>query len=177
MRRYYVTDRRRADVVACAERAIADGVDMIQVREKDLGTRALLALVERIVLAARGSETKVLVNDRLDVAIAAGADGVHLPANGLRVADVRPLIQLVGVSTHTVDEVIAAESDGADFVVFGPVFDTPGKTAVGLERLRAITRQVSIPVFAIGGVHSGNAAMVLRAGAAGIAGIRAFQND
>lgn len=175
MRRCYVTDRTRGDVIACARRALADGVDMVQVREKDLDARRLLELVRQVVRLARGSPTQVLVNDRLDVALAAGADGVHLPADGLPAAAVRGMVGRVGVSTHTLDEVRRAEAGGADFIVFGPVFDTPGKTAVGVDRLREAVRAVRTPVYAIGGVTMENAARVVDAGAAGIAGIRLFQ--
>src|SRR5262245_39216663 len=102
MIRYYVTDRRHADIVACAERAVRDRVDMIQIREKDLSTRDLLDLVCRIRDVAAGTKTRVLVNDRLDVVLAAGVDGVHLPGSGLPVNRVRPLVKLLGVSTHGV---------------------------------------------------------------------------
>src|SRR5215813_7186606 len=122
MIRYYVTDRHQADVVACATRAVRDGVDMIQIREKDLSARALFELVCQIRDLAAGSKTRVLVNDRLDVALAAGVDGVHLPGDGLPAERVRPLIKVLGVSTHTVEEAIAAEKSAADFIVFGPIF-------------------------------------------------------
>jgi thiamine-phosphate pyrophosphorylase len=148
---------------------------MIQVREKDLPAADLFALVCKVRDLAAGSKTRVLVNDRLDIALAAGIDGVHLPANGLPAERVRPLIKLLGVSTHTVEEAIAAERAGADFIVFGPIFESPGKSAVGLEPLRKVAGSVKIPVLAIGGITVDNAGEVLNAGAAGIAGIRLFQ--
>ena len=175
MIRYYVTDRRQADVVACAARAIHDGVDMIQVREKDLSTHDLFQLVCRIRDLAAGTKTRVLVNDRLDLAMAAGVDGVHLPGDGLPPDRVRPFIKLLGVSTHSVVEAVAAEKAQADFIVFGPIFDSPGKTAVGLDPLRAVIAAVKIPVIAIGGITAANMREVLHVGAAGIAGIRLFQ--
>ena len=175
MIRYYVTDRRQGDVLASAARAVRDGVDMIQVREKDLPAAALLDLVCRIRDLAAGTLTRVLVNGRLDVALASGIDGVHLPANGLPAGRLRPWVKLVGVSTHTVEEAIAAETSYADFIVFGPVFDSPGKTRVGLEPLRRVVASVRIPVLAIGGITGENTREVLAAGAAGIAGIRLFQ--
>src|SRR5262245_44659209 len=138
MIRYYVTDRHQGDVVASAERAVGDGVDMIQVREKDLPTRQLFNLVSKIRDIATGTKTRVLVNDRLDVALASNIDGVHLPSNGLPAGRVRPLVRILGVSTHTIEDAIAAETAHANFIVFGPVFDTPGKTAVGLEPLRRV---------------------------------------
>ena len=176
MIRYYVTDRRQGDVLACASRAIRKGVDMIQVREKDLAARDLFDLVYKIRDIAAGSKTRILVNDRLDIAIAAGVDGVHLPSNGLPAERVRPLVKLLGISTHTLDEAIHAEWTGADFIVFGPIFDTPGKRPVGLEPLRTVASQLKIPVLAIGGIKEENSKDVLDAGAAGIAGIRLFQS-
>jgi thiamine-phosphate pyrophosphorylase len=176
MIRYYVTDRRRGDVLSSAARAVRDGVDMIQVREKDLAARELLDLVSKVRDLAAGTKTRVLVNDRLDVALAAGIDGVHLPSNGLPPERVRRFVSVLGVSIHSVDEGLRAERAGADFVVFGPVFESPGKTAVGLEPLRNVAASLKIPVLAIGGVTTANAGDVLSAGAAGIAGIRLFQS-
>jgi thiamine-phosphate diphosphorylase len=175
MIRYYVTDRRLGDIVACAARAVQDGVEMIQVREKDMSAIDLLDLVTKIRDLAAGTKTRVLVNDRLDVALAAAVDGVHLPANGLPPHRVRPLIKMMGVSVHTLAEATAAEQAGADFTVFGPVFESPGKTPVGLEPLRKVVSSVAIPVLAIGGITASNSQSVLDAGAAGIAGIRLFQ--
>jgi thiamine-phosphate pyrophosphorylase len=175
MTRCYVTDRRSGDVLASAARAIRDGVEMIQVREKDLSGRDLFDLVCRIRDLAAGTQTRVLVNDRLDIALAAKVDGVHVPSNGLPPYRVRPFVQLLGVSTHAIQQAIDAEQAHADFIIFGPVFDSPGKTAVGLEPLRKITAAVRIPVLAIGGMTCANAQEVLDANAAGIAGIRLFQ--
>ena len=178
MIRYYVTDRRGGDILSCAARAVRDGIDMIQVREKDLPARDLLDLVSKIRDLAAGTKTRILVNDRLDVALAAGIapiGGVHLPGNGLPPDKVRPLVKVLGVSIHSLDEGLRAERAGADFVVFGPVFDSPGKTAVGLEPLKEVAASLKIPVLAIGGVTVENADEVLKAGAAGIAGIRLFQ--
>jgi thiamine-phosphate pyrophosphorylase len=177
MIRYYVTDRRQGDVLLYVERAIRDGIEMIQVREKDLPSRELYELVNKIRGLAAGTKTRVLVNDRLDVALAAGIDGVHLPSSGLPPALVRPLVKLLGVSTHSVSEAIEAEKAHADFIVFGPVFDSPGKTSVGLEPLKEVVSSVGIPVLAIGGITAANAGEVRKAGAAGIAGIRLFQMD
>ena len=177
MIRYYVTDRGQCDVIAAARRAVERGIDMIQVREKDLDTPDLLDLVRKVVTLADGSMTRVLVNDRLDVALAAGVAGVHLPANGLPVVQVRPLVDLLGVSTHTPEETVQAERAGADFVVFGPVFDTPGKTPVGVGRLKQVCSAVCIPVLAIGGINDENTPLVMEAGASGIAAIRLFQED
>jgi thiamine-phosphate pyrophosphorylase len=177
MIRYYVTDRRQGNVLASAARAVREGIDMIQVREKDLPASELFDLVCKVRDLAAGSKTRVLVNDRLDIALAAGIDGVHLPSNGLPAERVRPFVKLLGVSTHTVEEAFAAQKAGADFIVFGPIFDSPGKSAVGLEPLKKVAASVKIPILAIGGISAANADEVLRAGAAGIAGIRLFQSE
>lgn len=175
MIRCYVTDRRRGDLLSHVNAAIRDGVDIIQVREKDLDARELFELVCRVRDAASGTRTKILVNDRLDIAIAANIDGVHLPANGLPADRVRPLVRLLGCSTHTLDEALEAESARADFVIFGPVFETPGKSPVGMGALRKVCAAVHVPVLAIGGITLENTNEVLAAGASGIAAIRLFQ--
>ena len=174
MIRYYVTDRRQGDVLAYAGRAIANGVEMIQVREKDLPARELLDVVCKVRDLAAGTRTRILVNDRLDIALAAAIDGVHLPADGLPPERVRPLVKILGVSTHTLEEALDAERAGADFIVFGPIFETPGKTAIGLEPLSDVASRVKIPILAIGGITAANSQQVLNAGASGIAGIRLF---
>jgi thiamine-phosphate pyrophosphorylase len=177
MIRCYVTDRRGGDLLSCVTAAVREGVDMIQVREKDLEARALYELVCRVRDAASGTSTKILVNDRLDIALAAKVDGVHLPGNGLPASRVRPFVRLLGCSTHSLEESLQSERDGADFIIFGPVFETPGKTPVGLDALRQVTSAVRIPVLAIGGISRENTKDVVDAGAAGIAAIRLFQED
>jgi thiamine-phosphate diphosphorylase len=175
MIRYYVTDSSRGDVIDYAARAIRDGVDMIQIREKDLTGRELFELACKIRDIASGTHTRILINDRLDIALAAEIDGVHLPGNGLPAEKVRPFVRVLGVSVHSVPEALQAERDSADFVVFGPVYDSPGKTPVGLEPLRQVVEAVKIPVLAIGGITIENSAEVLKTGASGFAGIRLFQ--
>jgi thiamine-phosphate pyrophosphorylase len=181
---YAITDRRALpgqDPLPFVERAVAAGIDLIQIRERDLSTRELLALVEAAVECARGRETRILVNDRLDVALAAGAAGVHLPAHGLPVAAVRQRYPelLIGASTHNLDELRRAEEGGADFVVFGPVYETPSKKKygppLGLEKLAEAARATRFPVLALGGVGRENAGDCLGAGAAGLAAISLFQ--
>jgi len=190
----YVTDRRgfgakelnAADLLLeTIARAADAGVDAIQLREKDLGGRALLELARASV--ARAARAKILVNDRLDVALAAGAAGVHLGGQSVPVADVakfraagRTLPEfLIGRSCHSLEEALQAELDGADYVFFGPVFATPSKAQYGApqgtEALAGVCRRVRIPVLAIGGITLENAASCIAAGAAGIAAIRLFQ--
>jgi thiamine-phosphate pyrophosphorylase len=177
MIRYYVTDRQQGDIPLFAARAVREGVDMIQVREKDMPARDLFELVCKVRDLAAGTKTRVLVNDRLDVALAAGVDGVHLPSHGLPADRVRPLVKLLGISTHSLQDAMTAEQARADFIVFGPIFDTPGKSAIGLAPLREVAAAVRIPVLAIGGITKANTQQILATGAAGIAGIRLFQMD
>jgi thiamine-phosphate pyrophosphorylase len=175
MLRCYVTDRRHGNLLLHVKKAVRDGVDFIQIREKDLQARALFDLVCQVRDAAEGTDTKILVNDRLDIAVAAGITGVHLPGSGLPTARVRPLVKILGRSVHTVEEALQAQHEGADYVIFGPIFETPGKKPVGLEVLRTVTAAVKIPVLAIGGITRENTSDVIAAGAAGIAAIRLFQ--
>jgi thiamine-phosphate pyrophosphorylase len=175
MIRCEVTDRRQGDLLHHVARAVAEGIDMIQVREKDLDAQELLRLVCQVRDAAAGTPTKVLVNGRLDIAMAAGIDGVHLPGDGLPAARVRPHVRTLGISCHSVEEAVKAERDRVDYIIFGPVFETPGKKAVGIDALRRVVGSVHIPVLAIGGIDETNTASVVEAGAAGIAAIRLFQ--
>lgn len=159
--------------------AVEAGVSIVQIREKELSARLLCEVAEAVVAVARGSSTKILVNDRAAIAVASGAGGVHLPAHSIPVSVVRATFGLefiIGASTHSIEEVKAAAADGADFAVFGPVFTTPGKgEPQGLEPLaRACERVRPFPVLAIGGIDETNCESVIAAGARGIAAIRAL---
>jgi thiamine-phosphate pyrophosphorylase len=173
MKRYYITDRKAVGGFGPLLEVIRDqlrlGVDFIQIREKDVGARELFEFALAVLEARTHEPTKILINSRADVARAAGADGIHLPANAPR--ETLPGL-LIGRSCHTLAEV---ESAAADLVTFGPVFASPGKgAAAGLAGLQAACR-LGKPVYALGGVTWENAADCLNAGAQGIAGIRLFQ--
>ncbi|HVT59255.1 MAG TPA: thiamine phosphate synthase [Thermoanaerobaculia bacterium] len=156
------------------------GIDALQLREKELSDRDLFELACR-ARASFPAPALLLVNGRLDVALAAGADGVHLPADGIPAAALRGRCGrslLLGVSTHRLDEVVQARRAGADYVVFGPVYPTPGKERfgqpLGIAALRRAAEE-GIAVYALGGVTLDRFGEVAAAGAAGVAGIRLFQ--
>ena len=167
-------------ILPLIQAAVDAEVSLIQIREKSLSARALYALTARAASITRDSKTQLLVNDRADIARAAGADGVHLTTQSLQAGVVRKMFGaefLIGVSTHSVAEAQAARSGGADFVVFGPVFDTESKRGFGepqgLEKLRAVTSELqTFPVLAVGGVTLENVAACFDAGAKGVAAIR-----
>jgi thiamine-phosphate pyrophosphorylase len=172
VKRYCITDS-----LGVASRAALDGGDMIQIRAKELSARALSELVRGAV--ANAGASRILVNTRTDVALACGAHGVHLPAGSIAPNTIRRIVPngfLIGVSCHTIDELRAAERDGADFAVYGPVFPSVTKslTPVGIEAFRTAAASVRLPVYALGGVTRENTASCLAAGAAGIAGISLF---
>jgi thiamine-phosphate pyrophosphorylase len=211
---YYITDRtqfrgderaRRHALLAKVAEAARAGVDYIQLREKDLSTRELEVLAQDSLTAVRNGlplrtenrelrtslRTRLLINSRTDVAIAAGADGVHLRADDVKPHEVRQVLEvsvhrppatdhfLVASSCHTAADIFRAESDKTDFAVFAPVFgkrDAAGTQPTGLAALREVCR-AKIPVLALGGVNLENAASCLNAGAAGIAAIRLFQEN
>jgi thiamine-phosphate pyrophosphorylase len=199
---YYITDRsqfpgderaRRRALLAKIAEAARVGVDYIQLRERDLSTRELETLAREVAELVRENSpsTRLLINSRTDVALATGADGVHLRADDVGPHEVRQVLDvsarpplvigqfLVAISCHSNEDVIRAESEAADFAVFAPVFGkrgTAGTPPAGLAALREACR-AKISVLALGGVHLRNAASCLNAGAAGIAAIRLFQEN
>jgi len=171
VKRYCITDS-----LEVAARNAREGVEMIQIRAKELSGRALTELVHAAV-ALDGPP--ILVNTRTDVALACGAQGVHLPANCIAPSTIRRIAPrgfLIGVSCHILAELRAAQSEGADFAVFGPSFASPTKDVVpkGLDALRQAASSVRLPIYALGGVTAENAQSCIQAGAAGIAGISLF---
>jgi thiamine-phosphate pyrophosphorylase len=164
--------------------AVEAGINLVQIREKNLSARVLFELTARAVEITRKSSTRLLVNDRADIAAGAGADGVHLTTRSLETAVIRRTFGdgiLVGASTHTLAEATAARDAGADFAVFGPVFETESKAKygepVGLEKLAEVTHALhGFPVLALGGIDAKNAAECWRAEVSGIAGIGLFSD-
>lgn len=194
----WVTDRKgfprvsteaeaEAALLAALRRAAEAGVDWIQIREKDMPGERLAGLARAAMDLAKEGQ-RVLINNRLDVALATGAHGVHLGEASLPVEEVARWLRsaksspdfLIGVSCHSLDSARSAEQGGARYVFFGPVFATPSKAALGapqgLDRLAEVCRSVKIPVLAIGGITADNAPACLSAGASGIAAIRLFQD-
>lgn len=180
MIRCQITDRRHfnsiAELLECIARSPAG---WIQIREKDLKDRELAALTRQVLEV---TDKKVLVNTRADIAIACAAHGVHLPSGSLPPAELRRITPpgfLIGVSCHSIEEVTRAGREGADFVVFGPVFAPRSKPLhgpiAGLALLAAACRAASIPVLALGGITSENTPACIEAGAAGIAAITLFE--
>jgi thiamine-phosphate pyrophosphorylase len=179
---YLITDRHQlarqdaSALIRFVESAFSAGVDMVQIREKDLSARALMELTEQIASISRRFGAALLINDRADIAACAAA-GVHLTTNSIRAHVIRRTFgpdMLIGASTHSLEELQEAQSGGADFVVFGPVFKTKGKQPVGLGALQEASRLAQIPVLALGGVNLNNFSEALAAGARGIAGISIF---
>jgi thiamine-phosphate pyrophosphorylase len=170
------------EILSQVSAASAAGIDLIQVREKRLTARVLFELAKRAVELSKGTSTRILINDRADIAAGAGAAGVHLTSRSIEAATIRKTFGdefLIGVSTHSIEEATAARDGGADFAVVGPIFETESKLGygppLGLEALAETARRLTpFPVLALGGVSIENAQQCLRAGARGIAGISLF---
>jgi len=180
LKKYYaITDRKqfRYDFESQIKRMLDAGIRMFQLREKDLPSGEIFTLAEKTQNLLQGYDATLIINDRLDIALLVGANGVHLPSNGLPVEAIKHKFPdvIVGKSCHTVDEAIQAEREGADYITFSPIFHTPKKgKPVGLEGLKKVVEAVSIPVYALGGIIEEKIPEVLQTGAYGIAGIRLF---
>lgn len=190
-RLYLITDRtqtRERPLVDILKSALDGGVRMVQLREKDLSGRELFNLAKELRELTSIYNAKLLINDRVDIALAVDADGVHLGQQGMSVQDARKAFSsslitrhsspTVSVSTHSLEEALQAESDGADFITFGPVYFTPSKSAyghpVGIDKLKEVAKVVNIPIFALGGIKRESIDEVLNTGAYGVAMISAI---
>lgn len=182
-RLYLITDRHlaRIPLPEALQQALRGGVRAVQVREKDLPVRELIALARELRNLTWEFDARLFINDRVDVAVAVEADGVHLGHESMPAMAVRKIVgkkMLIGVSTHSLTEAMSAEEAGADFITFGPIFATPSKmqygAPAGVEAIGTIKEHVRIPVLGLGGVRLDNILPVMRAGADGIAMISAI---
>jgi thiamine-phosphate pyrophosphorylase len=184
-RLYLITDRKLFadnDVLFYAvEEALKAGVKAVQLREKDLAIRDLLNMAYTMRKLTKKYNAKLFINDRVDVAIAVDADGVHLGQQSMPTDAVRKIAKkdfLIGVSTHNADEALEAEKKEADFITFGPIYETPSKLKygkpLGVDALKEVKSKISIPVFAIGGIKQDRIDEVIKAGADGVAIISAI---
>jgi thiamine-phosphate pyrophosphorylase len=178
---YVITDRRQCDdLIACVEKALRGGARAVQLRDKDLFTRERFELGKKLRTVTSEFGANLIINGDSALALALGADGVHLPQDGLPADVARGLLgpdKLIGVSTHSHAEAAEAVERGADFITFGPVYDTPSKAQygapVGVEELRVVCADAGVPVFALGGVKASKIEEVVFAGATGVAMISA----
>lgn len=180
---YLITDRHQSGgrpLTEVVRRALEGGVKAVQLREKDLSTAALYRLAEELRRLTEEFGARLIINDRLDIALAAGADGVHIGVNSLPVAAVRRLIgkgKIIGYSAHGLDEALRAQAEGADFVTFSPLYPTPSKAAYGepcgVKKLADAAAALNIPVIALGGVSPANITEALSADIQGVAVISA----
>ncbi len=179
-RLYLITDRKltadRCSLIAAVRLALKGGGKAVQLREKNLNTRELLKLAYKMRALTNKYKAKLFINDRFDIALAVGADGVHLTQNSIPVYAVRDTVKkklMIGVSTHSLQEAKEAEKGGADFISLGPVYMTPSKLKyggpVGLDILRKVSGRIAIPVFAIGGIKGDKINDVMETGAYGVA--------
>ncbi|MEN8264945.1 MAG: thiamine phosphate synthase [Nitrospirota bacterium] len=175
---YLITDRKQtknANLIKAVRKALDGGVKAVQLREKELDTRELLKQAFKMRELTDKYDSKLFINDRFDIALAVGADGVHLTQASVPVDAVRKTVKkklMIGVSTHSLKEAKEAEKGGADFITFGPVYRTPSKIKygdpVGIDALKEVSSKLKIPVFALGGVKTGRIADVKKAGAFGV---------
>jgi thiamine-phosphate pyrophosphorylase len=183
-RLYLITDRRlfkdNSSLYGAIEQALAGGVKAVQLREKDLATRELLDMAYRLRELTGRHGARLFINDRIDIALAVNADGVHLGGSSLPAEAARRITGekfLIGVSTHGIEEAEAAEKEGADFITVGPVYETPSKIKygkpLGPEILKKVKEKTSVPIFAIGGIKEQRVGEVLGSGAYGVALISA----
>ena len=178
-----VTDQRQTNgrpLVPLLQRVLTAGVPAIQLRERDLSARELVALAREVQAETASRRFPLLINDRIDVALALEGVGVHLRSNSLPVSVARQLLgaqRLLGISVHAVEEVLSAQSEGADYIVLGPIYETPSKQMfgppLGIHTLEKACRLVRIPIVGIGGVTAARACEMRRAGAFGVAVITA----
>ena len=173
---------KKLQILKLIKTAVESKINLIQIREKQLAARFVFELASEAAKITRQTRTKILVNDRADVALAANADGVHLTTASLSAETIRrafPPNFIIGVSAHTIEEAEIAKRHGANFVTFSPIFSSPGKgNPQGVEKLREVCERLKpFPVVALGGIDETNFREVLQAGASGFAAIRFLNNE
>ena len=178
---YLITDRRlcRKPFLECIEEVCREGIKAIQLREKELSSRELLELALSVREITSKYNVKLLINDRIDIAMITNADGIQLPENGLPIKIARRNFpkKLIGVSCHGIERALIAENEGADFIVFGSVFKKKhGSQPQGIDALKSICLKIKIPVFAVGGITPENAGLCLKSGAYGVAVISSIMS-
>lgn len=179
---FFITDRKKfkRPFLDQVKHVLDKGIRLIQVREKDLPEDELFSLLEDVVKVSQGYGAKIFVNSRVDMAVLLNLEGVHLPSRSIplyRVKHKFPHLK-VGKSCHTVEELLKAQEDGADYLFFSPIFPVEGKgRPVGIEGLTEILKVVKVPVYALGGINKINLKEVLDTGVYGVAGIRMFIED
>ena len=176
---YAITDRKQfvRPFEEQIKRMLDKGIRMFQLREKDLPSDELFFLAEKMFHLLQGYDAIFLINDRVDIAVASGANGVHLPEKSIPVEVVKHKFPdlIVGKSCHSLEGALKAQEKGADYITFSPIFSSPGKgNPVGIEKLKEVVDRVSIPVYALGGINESNIKEVLETGVFGVAGIRLF---
>lgn len=185
---YLITDRHRCaaghTLFSAVEAALQGGVKAVQLREKDLTPKELLEYADKLRVLTHRYRAKLFINDRVDIALAADADGVHLTEHSMNIRSARKVLgmdKLIGVSTHSLQRAWSAEEEGADFITFSPIYATPSKLEYGepqgVEKLRRVCSETSIPVFALGGITPQRQEEIHAAGATGIALISAIMGS
>lgn len=184
---YLITDRTQTkgrDLLWLLEQALDAGVKSIQLREKDLGGRDLFILAEKVSNLCQSYRSALFINERIDIALAVNAAGVQLGNASVPVALARQLLgaeKMIGLSTHSLGEALEAQQQGADFILFGPVYFTPSKATYGapqgLNKLKEVVEKISLPVYAIGGIKPENITDVRRMGVSGVALISAIMSS
>ncbi|MGB9765867.1 MAG: thiamine phosphate synthase [Sulfurihydrogenibium sp.] len=179
---FFITDRKqfKKPFLETIKDVLDKGIRLIQIREKDLPDDELFELTQKVLEVSKGYNTKIFINSRVDIALILNLDGVHLPSKSIPIAYVKQKFPhlIVGKSCHSVEDVLKAQEEGADYVYISPIFKVEGKgEPIGLEGLKEVLKVAKIPVYALGGINRSNYQDVLKTGVYGIASIRFFLQD
>lgn len=179
---YFITDRKQFNkpFLDTVKQILDKGIRVIQIREKDLPDDELFYLIEDVLKVSQGYDVKIFINSRVDIALILKLDGVHLPSKSLPISAVKRSFPrlIVGKSCHSIEEIVKAQEEGADYVFISPIYQVEGKgKPIGIEGLKEALKVSKIPVYALGGINKSNYEQVLKTGVYGIAGIRFFIKD